>query len=146
MINLIKNIKDMKKIFKKINDFFKPSNRISDEKIVDILYKLYDHKISSEDYYMLMLNHEIFNFYDKDWIIFNVKTDTKEEDFGNYSWTIPDVVELKLRSIEDDVIYTIEIEMLASKFEKLIEEEILVTLDKRFKNKGEKNAKIIIKI
>lgn len=112
----------MKKLFKKIKDFFNPSfNRISDEKIVDVLHKLYDHKISSEDYYMLMINHEIFNFADKDWIIFNVKTDTKEEDFGDYSWTIPDVVELKLRSIEDDVRYTIEIEMLASKFEKLID-------------------------
>lgn len=112
----------MKKIFKKINDFFNPSfNRISDEKNVDVLHKLYDHKISSEDYYMLMLNHEIFNFADKDWIIFNVKTGTKEEDYGDYSWIIPDVVKLKLRSIEDDVRYTIEIEMLASKFEKLID-------------------------
>lgn len=112
----------MKKIFKKIKDFFNtPVYRLPDEIATDILYKLYYHKISSEDYYMLMLNHEIFNFADKDWIIFNVKTDTKEEDFGNYSWTIPDVVELKLRSIEDDVRYTIEIEMLASKFEKLID-------------------------
>lgn len=112
----------MKKIFKKIKDFFNPSfNRISDEKIADVLHKLYDHKISSEDYYILMLNHEIFNFAHKDWIIFNVKIDTKEEDYGDYSWTIPDVVKLKLRSIEDDVRYTIEIEMLASKFEKLID-------------------------
>ena len=112
----------MKKLFKKIKDFFNPSfNRISDEKIVDILHKLYDHKISSEDYYILMLNHEIFNFANKDWIIFNVKIDTKEEDFDDYSLTIPDVVELKLRSIEDDVRYTIETEMLASKFEKLID-------------------------
>lgn len=112
----------MKKLFKKIKDFFNPpTSGITKEKFVELLDKLYEHKISSEDYYKLMRNHEIFNFLDKNWIIFNVKTDTKEEEFGGYIWIINDVVELKLRSIEDDVRYTIEEKMLASKFEKLID-------------------------
>ena len=107
------------KWFNKISDFFK-STHISSEKWIELYGNLYTSKLNNNTYLALMYTNEIFHFYGKDWIIYNVSQEDKKielHDSNLYFY----ITKLKLRSIEQDSRMSIEIDLSSIQLEKLID-------------------------
>lgn len=120
------------KWFKKISDLFSDlfkSTPLLSEQWVKLYNNLYTSKLNNNTYLALMYTNEIFHFYGKDWIIYNVSQEDKKIELHDCNLHFY-ITKLKLRSIEEDSRMSIEIDLSSIQLEKLIDIDKYITLNK----------------
>lgn len=117
------------KWFKKISDLFKVKDtHLPSEQWMKIFGDLYTSKLDYNTYLALTYANEIFHFYGKDWIIYNVSQEDKKIELHDGTLCFFPI-RLKLRSIEDDPRMSIELDLSAHKFENIIDVDKYITLN-----------------
>ena len=107
------------KWFKKISGLFKYKH-LSSERWIKLFGDLYTSKLNHNTYLALMYTNEIFNFYGKYWIIYNVSLEDKKIELCDSNLYFS-ITKLKLRSIEEDSRMSIEIDLSSIQLEKIID-------------------------